>query len=519
MMKLSYVAFSAALLVNPALTDEARSEPLTIAMGAGFNSLDPHFFVGNGNITVSKHVFDSLVGTDETLQPLPQLALSWEPLDDLRWQFNLRPHVTFSDGSTFDADDVAASLERTGKVEGSPSSFTVYTRLIDRVEVVDPLTVIVHTTRPNPVLPVELSYVAIISADYANASTDAFNDLSAAVGTGPFKFASYVPNDRAVMVRNEEYWGEQPSWSELTIRVITNNGARSAALLAGDVDAIDLLPAADAERLTQAGATLLRTTSNRAIFLGMDQGREESPYASAPGIPGNPLQNRLVRQALTLAINREALTERILHNQAIPASQLLPEGYLGVSENFPGPTYDPERARELLVEAGYEDGFDLVLDGSNDRYLNVSQVLQAVAQMYGRIGVRTRVEVSPWNTFIAKLVRGDTSSFFSGWGSVTGEIGVSLFITVASVDPELGSGTANRGRYSNPEMDAVLMQAMQTMDRNERGRLLTEANELAMNDAAIIPLYFEVAGWALRSGLTMPTRADQLTLATTIVQE
>ncbi|TKT69897.1 ABC transporter substrate-binding protein [Aquamicrobium sp. LC103] len=518
MMMLRTLLLLGLLTTGLAAPKTAEAEELKIGIGGAFTSLDPHFFVATANIMVSRYIFDALVSTDELQRPIPGLATSWEAIDDTHWEFRLRDSVTFSNGDPFTAEDVAASLARAPDVEGSPSSFALYTRSIKEVVVKDPLTVVIETAYPNPTLPVELSYISIISSANADAATTDYNSLAAAVGTGPFIPQRYVPNEMIELTRNPDYWGEQPSWEKVTVRLIANNGARSAALLAGDVDVIDSVPPTDIERIRSGGFKIVSAASNRVIFIGLDQDRDESPFATSPG-GKNPLKDLRVRKALSMAIDREAIAARIMAGQVMPAGQFLPDGFFGVSDRLGIPEYNPEAARELLAEAGLSEGISLTITGPSDRYLNASQVLQAVAQMFGRIGVETEVEMLPWNNYVARLGERQISAFFGGWGSVTGETGVSMLVTIGTFDPEKGAGGGNRGRYSNPELDDILEKAMRTMNDEERDAILAQASELAIDDVALLPLYFEITNWAVRPGIGMTGRSDQATLATDIRAE
>lgn len=508
------------LLVTPLLGVTARAQDLKVAIATSFTSIDPHFFVASANVTMAKHVFDSLVATDETMKPMPGLALSWELVDDTHWRFKLRPNVKFSDGDAFDAQDVIASIKRAPNVEGSPGSFALYTRSIKSVTAEDPMTVMIETAFPNPTLPMELSYVLIISDKFATAKTEEFNSGKAAVGTGAFKFKEYVPNERLVLERNDTYWGAKPAWHNLTVRLIPNNGARTAALLAGDVDVIDSVPPGDLPKLEREGIKIASATANSLLMLMMDHSREVSPYAVSKKTRKNPLQDARVRRALLMSLDRKGIAERIMSGRAVPADQMLPKGFFGVADDFKGVPFDVEGAKALLKEAGYEpNDIKITIRGPNERYVNVSQVLQAVAQSFGRIGIEADVELMPWATYISKLVAYDASMLFSGWGSVTRETGQSYLATLATQNPALGRGGSNRGRYSNPQFDALLDKALSTMNNDERNKLLMQMGEMVRDDVAILPLYHPVFDWAHRKGLKITGRADQSLFAWEIKPE
>ena len=213
----------------------ARAEPLSLAVSAPPASIDPHYYTLTPSIMLSSHIFSRLVQRDENSRLAPDLAESWKLVDDTTWEFKLRPGVKFHNGADFTAEDVAYTLERVPTVQ-SPSSFSVYTRDIADVQVVDPLTIRLKTKEPSPLLPANLANIFIVSRSVAaNSSTADFNSGKAAIGTGPYKFVSYDPNNRVKLARNDAYYGEKPAWETVDYRIISNDGARVAALLSGDV--------------------------------------------------------------------------------------------------------------------------------------------------------------------------------------------------------------------------------------------------------------------------------------------
>jgi len=480
-------------------------------------STDPHFHNLSTNTMIARHFFESLVAQDAQLRLQPGLAVSWRPLDDATWEFKLRQGVTFHDGSTFDAKDVVATFKRAPHVPNSPSSFAISLTSVKDVEVVDPYTIHILTGKPAPLLPNDLANILIIPAKLVDAPTADFNAGTAMIGTGPFKFVDFVPGDRITMVRNEAYWGTKPPWRKVTFRIITNPAARVAALRAGELQMIDDVPTADIAALRRdPQVRLSNAISNRVVYLHMDQWRDPTPFAADKAgrpLARNPLKDLRVRQALSKAINRPAVVERVMEGQAIPAGQLLPDGFFGVSPNLKTERFDPAGAKKLLAEAGYPDGFRLTVHGPSDRYINDAKVLQAVAQMFSRVGVDTQVEILPWSTFITRASKPEFSLILVGWGADTGETSSPLRSLLATYDREKGLGQANRGRYSNPRLDAVLGQALATVADAAREKLLWQGDEIAIGDLGIIPLHYEVSTWATRKGFAYQGMANQYTVA------
>ena len=372
---------------------------LAIGLGADVTAIDPHYHNLTPNSNVAAHIFDYLVLRDERQRMIPGLAESWRTVDPLTWEFKLRRGVKFHDGSPFTAADVVASIERVPTVPNSPSPFTVYTKQIKEMIVVDPYTIRFRTATPYPLMPSDLTQVAIISKGAENASTEDFNSGKAAVGTGPYKLVRYAKGDRIELARNDDYWGGKTPWEKVTLRLLPADAPRVAALLAGDVQVIENVPTTDVARLKQErGLTLSRTVADRMIYLHMDSERDISPFVTdRDGKPlgRNPLRDTRVRKAISKAINRQALVDNVMEGQAVPTGQLLPEGFFGYTKNLKVEPFDPEGAKKLLAEAGYPNGFGLTIHTPNNRYVNDAKVAQAVAQMLTRVGIVTRVEAMP----------------------------------------------------------------------------------------------------------------------------
>jgi len=401
-------------------------------------------------------------------------------------------------------------------VSNSPSSFALYTRAIARVEKIDELTIRMRTREPHPLLPNDASTINIVSRAAATATTAQF-DAGAANGTGPYRVVSWVRDDRLVLERNPNWWGGATPWAKVTKRVIVNDPARVAALLAGDAQAIEVVPTADVGNLsTDARVTLAREVSNRLLFLNFDQARDVTPFATdreGKPLERNPFKDLRVRQALSTAINRVAIVERLQEGLALPAGGVIPEGFFGSDANLKPDTFDPDASRRLLALAGFPNGFGFTLHGPNDRYTNDDKVVPALAQMFARAGLTTKVELLPWSVYAGRSARQEFSATFFGWGAATGEASSPLRSLLATVDVARGLGASNRGRYSNPVFDAALGEALRTIDDAKREQLLQRATRIAIDDVGIVPLYYQVNVWALRRGLVYEGRADDQTHA------
>jgi peptide/nickel transport system substrate-binding protein len=507
----------APLVASAALAAVARD--ITIALSSPITSMDPHYHNITTNNGMMRHVYDTLIRQDASQTLVPGLARSWRTIDDTTWELKLRRDVKFHDGSTLTAEDVAFSLKRAPNVPNSPASFATYLKGVKELIIKDAYTLIIKTGAPYPLLANDLVTIPIISKNVGDkVTTDDFNSGKAAIGTGPYKFAEYVPNQRIVLKANYAYWAGEEPWAKVTFKILTSAPARVAALLSGDADFIEGVPTADLANLAKdKKVALFSRISNRVIYLHLDSGRKNgSPFVfdkSGKPLNKNPMGDARVRQAMSKAIDRNAITTRIMENNAFPAAQFMPDGFFGVSKNLKPIKPDLAGAKVLLTEAGYPNGFNVTLHSPAGRYINDEKVAQAVAQMLTRIGIETKVETMPPSVFFTRGSKLEFSLLLAGWGAETGEASSPLRALVATFDKDKGMGVANRGRYSNAEVDRLLATALAMMDDAKRAALLAQATEVAINDTAIVPLHYEISTWASKAGLRYTGRADQYTLA------
>jgi peptide/nickel transport system substrate-binding protein len=505
---------AAAVLALSALSYAAN---LTVGLSTDVTAIDPHYHNLTPNNNVAWHLFGYLVSRDEKSQLQPGLATEWRTIDPLTWEFKLRRGVKFHDGSDFTADDVVASIDRVPKVPNSPSPFTAYTKQIRKIDVVDPYTIRFRTATPYPLMPSDMTQIAIIAKSHASASTEDFNSGKAAIGTGPYKLVRYAKSDRIELARNDAWWGGRTPWEKVTLRILPQDAPRVAALLSGDVQVIENVPTSDVAKLrSNKQLSIYRAVSDRLIYLHLDSARDVSPFvtdkAGAP-LAKNPLKDPRVRKALSKMINRPAIVERVMEGEAVMAGQLVPDFLFGATKNLAVEKFDVEGAKKLLAEAGYPEGFGITIHTPNNRYINDEQIAQAVAQMLSRGGVATRVVAMPSATFFTQATDLKFSLMLVGWSTGTGEASSSLKALLMTFDKEKGFGTANRGRYSNGKVDALTEDALQTVDDIKREAYLQRATEIAINDTGIVPLHFQVNLWAARDGIVYQPRLDEQTLA------
>jgi len=496
-----------------------QAQTLTLASAAPVTSMDPHFHNLGPNNAMMMHVFDRLVERDARARPHPSLSESWRAVSDKVWEFKLRRGVTWHDGRPFTAEDVVFSFARVPNVPNSPGGFQGFLRAIERVEVVDPHTIRLHTRQPHPLMPLDLASVSIVARHAAEgASTEDFNSGRAAIGTGPYRYVSYRLGDRTELERNPAYFGGAEPWARVNYRIISNDGARTAALLAGDVDLIEQVPTSDLARMRRDNrVTVTSIPSLRTVYLVPDYGREGgdpqvTDHAGQP-LPANPFRDARVRHALSMAINREALAERVMEGAATATAQWLPEGAFGYNPRIRPRAYDPEGAKRLLAEAGYPQGFRVVLSGPNDRWPNDGRLTQAIAQMWTRIGVRTEIQAFPWTGFVPRRMRFEYAIQLAAWGSSTGEASNFLANVVATRDRARLTGANNNARFSSEAFDEIVLRGSAIMDDERREAAWHEAVERYAAEEPYIQLIQYVNNWAVRRGMTHDPRMDERTIA------
>jgi peptide/nickel transport system substrate-binding protein len=513
----------------------AAAQTLRIALSAETTSADPLNYALTPNNTLRQHVFEALVDMDAELAPQPGLAESWTREGDLSWTFRLRPGVRFHNGQPFTAADVLFTYCRAqNNKDEVVQSYSRIVRRLANVEVLDDSSVRVTTKEPEPLLLNDLSNLTILPRSLINnarldfsAGEDCgfagpwpgaaqFNDGSAAIGTGPYRVVSYSRNATTELRRNDDYWGSKPHWQSLRMTPVTAAGPRLAGLLAGDYDLIESPATGDLPRLREnAGIRISAKPTTRLIFIQFDAGRSPSPFVNG-GQGKNPLQDARVRQALSLAIDRRAIESRVMDGIALPAAQFLPESMAGTIPGLPVLPYDPARAKELLKQAGYPDGFSFTFHATNNRYINDARLAQVLAQFWQRIGVKVELDAMPSSVFFGRRGKREFSVSMGGWGSDAAETLMFFSTWLMSTDRERGLGTSNYGGWSDARFDELAGRAKVTMDDATRIDLLRQAGQVALEQMPVIPIQFESAVWAFRKGLAYPGRVDQTTMATEV---
>jgi len=519
---------SRALLLMTALSAAmglpAIADDLTIGVRAGPLSIDPDFTAAGSHAEAMKHIFDTLIRSGNELQLEPGLAESWSAIDDVTWEFKLRKNVKFHDGSDFTAEDVKFSIERIPLVAG-PNPTTIYVRRVASTEVVDANTIRVKTNGPAPTLPNDfvrlfiVSHVAAKGLNSAEEASAAFNSGKAAIGTGPYQFVSWTPKEELVLKRFDGYWGGKAAWDKVVRKELPNDATRVAQLKAGQVDLIARVPASDVPTLEKDAALKVVKTNSVYLFnVAFDFRDKPAQISSKDGTPlsKNPFQDPRVREAIDLAIDRQAIADVAMEGMGTAQSQLITPNILGYNPGIKVPEPDLKKAKALLAEAGYPNGFKVTLSFTNDRLPGDKEVGTTIVQMLSAIGIAAEANAVPSAVFFPANTRGDYAFTMSGWGTLTGESNYTLSSLVHTLNPTTKLGTFNVRGYSNPAIDQLIEKAAVEMDTAKREQALKEANALVAADRPYLGIASVVSAWAMRKKLTIVPRSDEDTLATDI---
>jgi peptide/nickel transport system substrate-binding protein len=495
----------------------AQAASITIGLPVTPTSMDPHFHQVSANTSPLSHVMEPLVELDPAKGVLPALAVSWRSVGDKVWDFKLRPNVKFHDGSPFTAKDVIFTYKRVVTVPNTPASFGVYVRGIESMIEVDPLTLRIIMKEPDAEFLVGISQILIMS-HIAGAgpapegkTTQQMNSGNGVIGTGPYKFVSFTPNDRVVLAANPQYWGKRPPWESVTLKVVPNGAARAAALLSGEID-VALIPGENVDTL-KANPKVSTIAADTVCFtyLALDQNAKAATVTGTDG--RNPLRDPRVRKALSVAINRDAISRSLLPGLSKPAAELGWPTLFGASADARPDPYDPAQAKRLLAEAGYPNGFGITLATTSGLYLKDAEMAQAIASMWTRAGVQTKVDTMASTVFYARRNKLEHSAYLTFFCNYNGQLSYPIRLLSATRDVPKGYGTVNVSGYSNPKLDELIRTAMSTVDDGKRKALVQQASKIVRDETQVLSIVLLRYPYGVRQGLTFRPRADTFVTA------
>ncbi|MFE3836295.1 ABC transporter substrate-binding protein [Pseudogemmobacter sonorensis] len=493
----------AALLSTSVLAGTAGAETLRWAKAADATTLDPHSQNLGTNHNFLHHIYETLVEREVDGSLSPRLATEWHIKDGAPnvWVFKLREGVTFHDGAPFTASDVVFSLDR---ARSETSNMRQLHAGVAEVIAVDDHTVEIHMIGPAPLYPNNLTNTFIMDEEWSVANNVvevqdyAAGEDNYAVrntnGTGPYVLSEREVDVRSVLTWNEGHWADQPAVTEIVYTPIAEAATRVAALLSGEVDFVQDVPVADIERLrTSDGVTITTGPENRIIYFGYRFG--EAPLKSSNVTDSNPFDNPLVREAIHLAVDREAIQRVVMRGNSFPAGVAMPPFVNGWTEELDAyPAVDIDRAKALLAEAGYPDGFTVTLDTPNNRYVNDEAISQAVVGMLARIGVQVTLASRPVAQHSPLVTSNETDFYLLGWGVPTFD---SAYIFNDLVHTKDGAyGAYNGGLYSNPELDALIRSLETEVDLDARNATIAEIWAVVQADRVLLPIHNQQLAYA-----------------------
>lgn len=451
------------------LEAKADKDTLIIAQGADAKVLDPHGSNDQPSSRVSGQIYDTLVKQDLNMNIIPGLAESWTQVDDTTTEFKLRKGVKFHNGQELTADDVKFTLDR---MKESPAVSHII-KAVSSVEVVDDYTVRVKTDKPFGALLGHLAHTAtsILNREAVEAGGDQYGQNP--VGTGPYKFVNWQAGDRITLIANPDYYmGEAPT-KNVIFRSIVEGTNRTIGLETGEVDvAYDLEPIDKMMVQGNDNLDFVEEPSLSMAYLGFN-------------VKKAPLDNLKIRQAISYAINVQDIIDVAYQGSATKANSPIGPKVFGYNPNAKSYEYNPEKAKQLLKEAGFENGVDLKLwVNDNPTRRDIAVIMQ---DQLKQVGINVTIEMLEWGAYLDGTARGDHDMFILGWVSVTGDADYGL-------DPLFNSanqgGAGNRSFYSNPQVDKLLTDAKNSTDPEKRKEYYYEAQEIIQEEVPIFTIAY-----------------------------
>ncbi|GAU08080.1 ABC transporter substrate-binding protein [Desulfoplanes formicivorans] len=500
MKRLSTLLLTAALVLSMGALFAGQAmagKSIKVAFDADPVSLDPHVQLSGGMLQYSHMVFDPLIRWTQKMTFEGRLATKWERIDPLTVRFYLRKGVKFHSGNPFTAKDVAWTLDRLKKSQDFKALFDPFTKPV----IVDDYTIDIKTTKPYPLLLNMCTYIFPMDSKFYTGTDDKGLPKDAIVktqysfaninesGTGKYQVTFREQGVKMIFTKFPEYWDQTGNVDEIILTPIKNDATRVAALLSGDVDFIMPVPPQDYARIKgNSDLKLVTMSGSRVITFQLNQKRRPE------------FRNKKVRQAMVYAVNNAGIVKKIMKGTASVAAQQAPEGFAGYKANLT-PRYDLNKAKQLMQEAGYPNGFSCSMIAPNNRYVKDEQIAQAVAAMLSKIGIKVNLKTMPkaqyWDEFDAQVA--DIQMI--GWHPDTEDSSNYTEFLLMCPNKETGFGQYNSGNYCNKQVDGLIMQAMTETDMAKRSALLQEVEQILYDDAAYIPLHWQNLSWASKKPL------------------
>jgi len=482
-------------------------------------TMDPHAVNSAPVLSFLNNIYEGLVRRGEDMSVEPSLATSWEPLKgENGWRFHLRQNVSFQNGASFNAEDVMFSYQRASNEAADVRSWF---SPVSQVRIVDEYTVDFVTKAPNPLFPDSIANFMILDKQWAQSNNaalparDAENFASMNVnGTGPFVLSSRDPGVKTILTPHSGWWDTaNHNVTEAIFTPIGNPATGIAALLSGEIDFIQPIPLQDVAQVEKReGFKVLEGEETRVIMFGFGHEHDKLLYSSDVS-DANPFSDPRVRLAAAHSIDIKSIDRVLFRGKIEAASQLVPADISGFSKkNTDRPAYDPDKARALLKEAGYPNGFSFGLKCPNDRYINDEALCRAAASMFSAVGLKAQLSTGPVRDYWPQLRKDDFDMYLLGWSPGTFDMEHPIRFLMHSQDNDKKLGSWNFGNYSNARVDELLPNIQQEIDPTVRQTMIDEVVSITQKEVAYIPLYTQPLIWAAKDNVQMTQRADNFFL-------
>jgi peptide/nickel transport system substrate-binding protein len=473
------------------LDSGASARDLVIGQGTDVSLLDPHYSTSASDINVFFNLYDNLVLRDENLNLTPGLATSWVLVDDKTWQFKLREGVVFHNGDRFSADDVKFSLDRAISENPRTSVFAAL-NTIERVDILDASTVNIVTKQPDPLLPTRLSYyggMMMPKQYFEKVGMEGFRKDP--IGTGALKFVEWKKNERLVLEANKQYWRAPLPYEKVIYKPYPETAARIAALIAGEVDLITAVPPDQVEVIEKSG----KAKVEGALYAGF--------FAYYMNTKNAPLDNKLVRQALHYALDRQAIVKKLWRGRGVVPNDAYPNvDKIGYDKNKPPFEFDPKRAKELLAKAGYK-GEEIVIESAVGYLANDKQLTETLGAMFQEVGVKAKVQLIEYSVRAQKLRQKAIDGLLLGDPTSTLLDPDGMFWRL--MQP---GGLVDYWRHA--EWDRLMGEARFLQDPKRRDEMYKQAAKIFLDEIPVLIVLQPEKTFALKKDLTWKARSDEI---------
>lgn len=480
-----------ALVAAPALA----AAKINIAIDAPPRTMNPHGSDADSNIGIVANIFDGLLQQKDG-KFVPALAERYEHPDRNTWKFYLRKGVTFHNGNPFTAADVKFSFERLKNPEFS--EFINAGKTIGEITIVDDYTVIIRTTKPIPWFANNLHQLFIMDKE-STEGRDPGDVGTHPIGTGAYKLDEWIRGSYLKLSANPSYWEGTPAIQEVTLRPITESSTRFAALASGQVDLVSGVPVELYSRISKnPRLSVINRPARRAVFLALTNK------------PGTPMADIRVRKAIAMAINEDEIIKKIMRGHAKAAAQIVDPATIGHNPDIKRLSYNPEKAKALLAEAGYPDGFSITLSGPNDRYIQDEAIAEAIVKYLSKVGIKASLDVKPKSIFFPEVTQGILPFYLIGWFDGAFDMARSYHKLIHT------DGAWNGTRFSDADIDRMIEATGEIVDPAEREKSLQKLNKIAMEEKiAWIPLHYQQDIYAIQKNkkIAFQPRPDRWIIA------